>query len=128
MVLDFASKGYNIKTALMPLYGQLALAGTSRGINLNVQVIRMINNSITAQTFVTNPNMIDKAAGAYMCLIDQFNNATKEEQRNWQQFGTNAIRYEYILAIKDVKVVQNGQFNTEIKLEVQKKRSNLCKL
>ena len=128
MILDFANKGYNIKSALIPLYGQLALAGTSSGLNLNIQIIKMTNNTIIAQTFVTNQNMIDKNAGAYMCLIDQFNNATKEEQRNWQQFGTNAIRYEYILAIKDVKAVQNGQFNTEIKLEIQKKRSNLCKL
>ena len=58
MILDFANKGYNIKSALIPLYGQLALAGTSRGLNLNIQIIKMTNNTIIAQTFITNPNMI----------------------------------------------------------------------
>lgn len=128
MLLDFDNKGYDIKESTVPLFSQLALSGFSRGITLNVQVVKMTEKFITIQTYIADTKIIDTKSPAYICLVDQFNGATKEEQRNWQQFGTNAVRYEYIVAIRKATAITDSQFNYELRLEIQRKRENLCKL
>lgn len=129
MILDLDTKGYDIKKAPIPLYCQLALTGVFRGIFIQCQVANITQNNITVMAFVTNPNMLEKDATAFTCLVDKCNNATNKEQRARLQFGLNAVRYDYSLTIKGIKPLQNNeQFNAIIKLNIKGKQQNFCKV
>lgn len=128
MVLNFDKKGYDQQTAVTALFGQLAFSGFSRGLSLNVQVKKITEKYITVETYIANTKFIDAKASVYMYLIDNCNGATKEEKVNWEQFGANAIKYEYILTITKATPIQGGQYNYELRLEIKNKRSNLCRV
>ena len=108
MVLNFDKKGYDQQTAVTALFGQLAFSGFSRGLSLNVQVKKITEKYITVETYIANTKFIDAKASVYMYLIDNCNGATKEEKVNWEQFGANAIKYEYILTITKATPIQGG--------------------